>query len=334
MRTRRLWIFAAGAAIAALAWFAPPPGSEEISAPAKGVAGASRSAATLRETSSLAALPDRAAIGELRGEIFGSKSWTSPVSVALAPAAAPASPEAPPNPYKVAGTLIQDGPKRVYLVKGDRVYEARQGDDLDDGYRVDSIASDYVVLVYVPLGKKEQLPIASTLGVDVAQAAPAPVPVPQPATTITPASPPAAAVSSGLGDPAKPAQLRWEGPERVRAGASFTVALRVSSDQPLRATPMQLRYEPELLEAVGVRAGKFFGQGNFSYRVNPDGSIFVGATGQGMAPGADAELVVVTFKPIKSGATAEVRLSSLALQGAAGRALAHDQVSAFRTVIQ
>jgi hypothetical protein len=112
------------------------------------------------------------------------------------------------------------------------------------------------------------------------------------------------------------------------------VALRVSSDQPLRATPMQLRYEPELLEAIGVRAGKFFGGSNFSYRVNPDGSIFVGATGQGMTPGADAELVVVTFKPIKAGTTAEVTLSSVALQGAAGRALAHNQVAAFRTDIQ
>jgi hypothetical protein len=96
---------------------------------------------------------------------------------------------------------------------------------------------------------------------------------------------------------------------------------------------MQLSYPPELLEALGVRAGKFFGQGNFSYRVNPNGSIFVGATGEGMAPGADAELIVVTFKPIKPGPT-EVTLSSVALQGAAGRPLAHGQLATFRTVIQ
>jgi len=329
MRMRRLWIFAAGAAVAALAWFAPP-GAEDISAPAKG---ASRSAVSPRETSAaLVVLPERAPIGKQRGEIFGAKSWTPQVSAALAASAPPAPPAAPSNPYKVAGTLTQDGPKRVYLVKGDRVYEARQGDDLDDGYRVVSIAADHVVLLYVPLGKKEELPIASTLGVDVAQTAPPPLP--SPATKATPVSPAAAAISSGLGDPAKPAQLRWEGPERVRAGASFTVALRVTSDQPLRATPMQLRYEPELLEALGVRPGKFFGEGNFSYRVSPDGSIFVGATGQGVTPGADAELVVVTFKPIKSGATAEVKLSSVALQGAAGRAVAHNQISAFRTAIQ
>jgi hypothetical protein len=334
-RIKWLWIFTAGAVVAALAWFAPP-GSEDIGAPAKGTAGASRSSAALGETSRLAALPQRAPIGEQRGELFGSKSWTPPVSAApsAASVAAQAAPVAPPNPYKVAGTLVQAGAKRVYLVKGDRVYEAKQGDDLDEGYRVESIAADHVVLLYVPLGKKEELPITSTLGVDVAMAPAlhALAPSVAPASSVERGAP--ASASTGPSDPAKPAELRWEGPETVRAGASFTVALRVSSDQPLRATPMQLRYEPELLEAIGVRAGKFFGQGNFSYRVNADGSIFVGATGQGMAPGADAELVVVTFRPIKSGATAEVKLSSVALQGAAGRALAHNQVAAFRTAIQ
>jgi len=98
-------------------------------------------------------------------------------------------------------------------------------------------------------------------------------------------------------DPSKPAQLRWEGPARVSAGKSFSVALRVSSGQQVRASPMQLSFKPELLEALGVRAGKFFGEGSFSYRINPDGSIFVGASTSGAAPGADAELLVVTFRP-------------------------------------
>jgi Cohesin domain len=336
-RTRKLGIIVAGAAVVALAWFAPP-GSDDVALPAKG--GAAKASSTQsRDASRLAALPERAAIGKQRGEIFGSTAWTPPpAKVPPVEDLPPVEVIAPPNPYKVAGTLVQEGAKRVYLVKGDRVYEAKQGDELDEGYRVESIASDHVVLLYVPLGKKEQLPIAATLGVDVVQSEPAPAAVTSSATPATPAPAPSAAASAGASasasDPSAPAQLRWEGPERVRAGASFTVALRVSSDQPLRATPMQLRYEPELLEALGVRAGKFFGQGNFSYRVNPDGSIFIGATGQGAAPGADAELVVVTFKPIKAGATAEVKLSSVALQGTAGRALAHNQVSAFRTAIQ
>jgi hypothetical protein len=120
----------------------------------------------------------------------------------------------------------------------------------------------------------------------------------------------------------------------VQAGASFNVALRVDTKEPLRAAPMQLRFEPGVLEAVSVRPGKFFGQGSFSYRVSPDGAIFVGATSAAPAPGADAELVVVTLRPIKRGATAELSMSALSLQGSAGRTIAHDQPQAFRTAIQ
>jgi hypothetical protein len=88
-----------------------------------------------------------------------------------------------------------------------------------------------------------------------------------------------------------------------------------------------------VLEPVNVRPGKFFGEGSFSYRVNPSGSIFVGATSQPPAPAADAELVIVTFKPIKRGATAELSMSALSLQGVAGRTISYEQVSAFRAAI-
>jgi len=89
-----------------------------------------------------------------------------------------------------------------------------------------------------------------------------------------------------------------------------------------------------VLEPVNVRPGKFFDDGTFSYRVNPAGSIFVGAVSKAVPPGADAELVVVTFKPLKRGVTAELAMSSLSLQGAAGRTIPHDKVAAFRAAIQ
>jgi hypothetical protein len=130
---------------------------------------------------------------------------------------------------------------------------------------------------------------------------------------------------------ARPAQLRWDGPERVRAGSSFDVALKLTSDQPVRTSPLQLSYDAKLLEPVAVRAGGFFAEGSFTYRVNPGGSIFVGASGAGAAA-ADAEFLVVTFKPIRSGA-AQLTLSSVVLQGDAGRAIAHDAPAAFRTAI-
>jgi len=215
----------------------------------------------------------------------------------------------------------------VFLVNGDRIHEAKAGDTLDGGYRVEAVAPGGVTLVYVPLGTREVLPFNSVLTPAppelTAAATPAPTPAANPATAASAAAPADA-----------PVRLRWQGPEQVRAGATFSVALHASSDQPLRATPMQLRFEPDVLEALDVRPGKFFGRGSFTYRLNANGSIFVGAAGAGVAPGADAELVVLTFRPRKPGATAQVSLSSVALQGAAGRVLAHGELAAFRTAIQ
>ena len=51
------------------------------------------------------------------------------------------------------------------------------------------------------------------------------------------------------------------------------------------------------------------------------------------AVAADAEFLVVTFKPIGSGGVAELRISSMVLQGAAGSAVVHEPVAAFRTSI-
>jgi hypothetical protein len=143
-----------------------------------------------------------------------------------------------------------------------------------------------------------------------------------------PASTPEQSSAAGA---SRPAQLRWEGPERVQAGSNFNVALKLTSDQPVRASPLQLSFDAKLLEAVAVRPGGFFSDGSFTYRVNPGGSIFVGASGTG-GVATDAEFLIVTFRPIRSGA-AELKLSSVVLQGAAGRAIAHEPPAAFRTAI-
>ena len=109
------------------------------------------------------------------------------------------------------------------------------------------------------------------------------------------------------------------------------MALKLTSDQPVRALPLQLSFDAKLLEPVAVRPGSFFADRRFSYRVNPGGSIFVGASGAG-AVAADVDFLVVTFRPIRSG-DAELSLSSVVLQGAAGRAIAHEPPATFRTAI-
>ncbi len=254
----------------------------------------------------LAQLPAREAIGKRRGELFPAQSWAPPPPK-RAPAlkVAPPAPTAPPMPYRVAGRVVHDGVAHVVLAKGDRVLTVREGDTLDDGYRVQSIGSQGVTLVYLPLGVPQTLHAAVALQ-DVA-------------------APVVAAADS------RPARLRLEGPARIRAGDPFSVALKVTSDQAVRSAPLQLSFDAKLVEPVEVRRGGFFADGIFSFRINPSGSIFIGAAGSGAIP-ADAEFFVVTFKTVRPGA-AELKLSSVLLQGAAGRAIAHDQPAAFRTAI-
>jgi hypothetical protein len=261
------------------------------------------------ERAILAQLPTREPIGRRSGELFPSQSWTPPPK----PAAAardlpPPAPTPPPMPYRVAGGVVHDGVAHVVLAKGDRVLTVREGDTLDDGYRVDAIGPQGVTLVYLPLNTPQLL--AGSVAFDAARA---------------PAARPQAAAD------ARPATLRLEGPARIRAGDPFSVSLKVTSDQAVRSAPVQLSFDAALLEPVDVRRGGFFADGIFSFRINPSGSIFIGAAGKGAVP-ADAEFFVVTFKPVRAGA-AELKLSSVLLQGAAGRAIAHDQPAALRTSI-
>ena len=308
LKTKPLVWIAVGGLLAVTAALAPdgtsPPGTSS-SAPAAPGARATEP--------QLTALPERDALGRPRGEPFAARSWepqAAPLgkSAPSKPAAvSEAPPVPPPVPYRVAGRVVNSEGAHAVLAKGDAVLAVREGDLLDDGYRVEAVGPEQVTLLYVPLGVRHALPMTSTLALEAPPARAAPV-----------------AASS-------PAQLRWEGPREVRAGDTFDVALKVTSAQAVRASPLQLSFDAKLLEPVGVRAGGFFAGGMFSYRVNPAGSIFVGAAGKG-AVASDAELVVLTFRPIGSGA-AELKLSSLVLHGAAGSAIAHERPAAFRTAI-
>jgi Cohesin domain len=133
----------------------------------------------------------------------------------------------------------------------------------------------------------------------------------------------------------KPAQLLWQGPQQVKLGTQFTVALRVTSAQPVRASPMQINVNSALFETVSVKPGRFFEdrEQSFNYRIDPGGTIFVGASSIKPAPAADAEFVVLTLKPLKPDPAAELAIASLSLHGAAGRVIQFDLPATFKTSI-
>jgi len=256
-------------------------------------------------------------------------------------------------PYRYAGKLVQGGQQSVLLAMGDRVFPIKEGDTLDGTYRVEAIGETQITLMYLPMKHKESIPVISSLPAGGAAsgassaAAEGRAPVPSSiaavaqgtasAGTIQAPAPPAGGPAPGATQTAEsgPARLLWAGPQHVKLGARFEVALKVTSGQPLQAAPMQLRFDPAQLEFVTARPGKFFGGGdrNFSYRAGPDGSIFVGASSQKAAAAADAELLILTFRPVKAAAAAELTVSSLTLQGPTGRPISFDPLVAFKTAI-
>jgi hypothetical protein len=309
------------------------PDESTVSEPARKSSDASAPGAAQR----FASLPAREAIGPSRGELFGPRSWAPRESPAAArhrqsaETAMPAKPAAPMLPYRVAGQVVGEDGMRVVLVKGDRVVEAREGQMLEDGFRLETVKPRSLTFTYVPLGVSQEVAVEGTaldlppLRTAIVRA-PAAQPVATPAAKVD-ASP----ASAAAGPSAPPAKLEFEGPAEVHAGKPFDVALKVTSPQPVRALPLQLTFDAKRLEPLAVRPGELFADGKFTYRTSANGSIFVGASGAGRAA-ANTDFVIVTFRPIASG-PAELKVSSLVMQGAAGRAIAHEPPEVFRASV-
>ena len=289
------------------------------------------------------ALPERPGFGKSESALFESQNWQPPPPKvppqAKMKAPPPPAPVAPPLPYTFAGRLVHDGKLSLLLAKGDEVVPIREGDTLDGTYKVESITQTQITLVYLPLGQKQTIPVITSLA--------ATPPSPSPAGATAPFAPPGGGGASAPIPSAKviappppsaaagQATLAWAGPQQVKMGTRFEVTLRVNSKEPLQAWPMQLRVDPNHFEVVTVRPGKLPGapDPNFTYRLNPDGNIFIGASVQKPAAGPDSVLLALTLMPVKPANAAEVTVASLNLQGPAGRPIPHDRVAAFRTTI-
>jgi cohesin domain-containing protein len=298
-----------------------------------------------------AELPARAPLQRASRNPFSSQNWTPAPAPRVAPAPAPAAaPVAPPLPYRYVGELVLPTGTQVFLARGDDTFRVSEGETLDGEYRVESLKAGELVFVHLASGQHQTLrlnvpgedEVAAARGMLRAAASPAAAPT----TTNTAATnaPAAAAPRPGAvaqaepakGAAAQPARMRWEGPASAKAGSSFNVALHMTSGEHIRSAPMEVRFDPKLLEPVSVRPGRYFGgngAANFGYRINADGSIYIGVSNQASAPATDAELLVLTFKPIKAGTSAELSVAALNLQGPAGRPIAYAALTAFRTTI-
>lgn len=108
-------------------------------------------------------------------------------------------------------------------------------------------------------------------------------------------------------DPAvKAPMLRWEGPTQVKPGETFALKLWVSSSSGISGFPIQIKYDPQMIEVVDALPGKYLAQNgakvDFGKRVvTGSGMAFITQNrAEGEAKG-DGDLLEVKLKALKAG---------------------------------
>ena len=106
---------------------------------------------------------DRVVKDTAAASLFSAHSWyvapppPPPVPVVYQP---PPAPTAPPLPFAFMGSFRTDGGGAVYyLTAGDRVYDVKVGDTLDNTYSVDGVKSGQLLLTYMPLKIQQSLAV-------------------------------------------------------------------------------------------------------------------------------------------------------------------------------
>src|SRR5258705_495498 len=118
-------VFGAAAAAAAAAAWLPLPATSPVATERD--AKAEKRAHSSQAESRFAALPQRDSIAKPASPIFFAQSWNAAPQNAAAQTAHVAPPAAPAMPYRVAGSVFQDGARQIILARGDAVLTVREG---------------------------------------------------------------------------------------------------------------------------------------------------------------------------------------------------------------
>ena len=118
-------------------------------------------------TRTLLQLAHRVSGSDATGALFATQSWYVPPPPPPRPSPAttvqsltPPAPTAPPLPFAYMGTFTPDGAAPVFfLMQGDRVYDVRIGETVDNNYSVDGLVNGQLQLTYKPLNIKQQLAV-------------------------------------------------------------------------------------------------------------------------------------------------------------------------------
>ncbi|MDZ3992062.1 hypothetical protein [Pseudomonas sp. Teo4] len=101
-------------------------------------------------------------------DLFPSQQWTpaqalatvteQPVQAAPVAAAAPTAPELP---FQFIGRLGDRDDLQIFLQRGEKLYVVRQGDVIDNTYRLDRVSAHELDLIYLPLHQSQTLSVGS-----------------------------------------------------------------------------------------------------------------------------------------------------------------------------
>lgn len=108
----------------------------------------------------IAALPQRGA-AEVGHDLFAAHSFLPPPPKVSVQAGPPPAPVAPPLPFRYQGRMTEGNATVVFLAQGDRVLVARQGDLLNNQYRVESVSAHAVTFMFEPLKQRQTLSIGN-----------------------------------------------------------------------------------------------------------------------------------------------------------------------------
>lgn len=112
-------------------------------------------------------------------------------------------------------------------------------------------------------------------------------------------------------------EVSWQGPNQVKAGEQFKLALRLKSDGGLRSLPLQIGFDPAAFQILNIQEGEFFrkydAKTSLSSNVDPTlGKAFISIvrSGTGGAQGDDTVATLVV-RALKAGSQGEFKLLSV-----------------------
>lgn len=133
--------------------------------------------------------------------------------------------------------------------------------------------------------------------------------------------------------------LSLTGPARVEAGQIFRLAIETMMDQELSELPVQIDYDPSVLEAVAVTEGNLRGidgHGDFTHRIDRElGQIYIRkSAAEGISVHESGQIAELAFRARKPSATTHVKILPVSVSTLGERSVRLEPPPSFRISVE